>query len=250
MQVVSITIEGRVCRDMYDEHPGFAFFYTNGQETVPVPRPLSLHAGRILAEVWWHKLRAQTAADDDQEERDGQFSPTRMVLYARGGAVVQVFERGEWVREFDAPDTWPALLARADADSSEAAVEAGWDNFSTAEGLRASATRLRRRVTISQAHYGVLPIPPEPPKATPPVKRMRGLDVRVAFALAMIKRISDPENGLEDLQAVERDAEELGLSEHHQGLFEPPIMFADEPYLLKAWEAGQRWGFETSDFDD
>jgi hypothetical protein len=156
--------------------------------------------------------------------------------------VLQCFENGRWVSEFDAPDTWDALLATAAANEPEASFEAGWDNFSTAETLRHAATGLRRRVTMAMAHYGVLPEPPARPPAVKPVRRMRGLDERAAFALAKILRLSDQEKAEDDMA--------LGMSDYHEGVTEPPIMFADEPSLLATWKSGQSWAADLENMDD
>lgn len=237
MQVASIVVEGRVCRDMYDEHPGFAYFYVDGRRRVAIREALPITEAMTVAETVWQRLQAESAAEDANDEYDGQFTANRIVLLAAGGAVMQCFEGNSWATEFDAPDQWPALLAQAGELDAEASFEAGWDNFSTAEGLRARATNLRRRVSMSQAHYGALPEPK--PRAKPPVRRMRGLDERCALALARITRITDPEMGDVDLTAVEMDAEALGMRDYREGNEEPPIMFASEPLLLNAWKTGQ-----------
>ncbi|RXV64181.1 hypothetical protein D1006_41045 [Burkholderia stabilis] len=64
---------------------------------------------------------------------------------------------------------------------------------------------------------------------------MRGLDIRVAFALARIAVIVDPENT--DIEEVMWDAEGMGRNDYQCGL-ELPIMFVDEPALANAWKQG------------
>jgi hypothetical protein len=247
MLVSRIDIEGRMCRDMYDEHPGFAYFYVDSHRSVPVRKPLTLALAQATAELAWQRLSADESADtEDFEEHDGDFSPNRIVLRGRDGTVMQSFENGHWVSEFDAPEEWAALLTQARELESEASIEAGWDNFSTAENLRHRATALRRRVTISQAHFGVLAEPPPVPFPRP-VRRMRGLDVRTAFALGKILRISTPAEGEDAMSEAAMDAEALGMRDHHQGLTEPPVMFADEPQLETAWRIG--YAFAARDTD-
>jgi hypothetical protein len=250
MLVSRIDIEGRMCRDMYDEHPGFAYFYVDAHRSVPVPKPLTLALAQATAELAWERICAADARTEDFEEHDGQFNASRMVLRGRDGTVMQSFENGHWVSEFNAPEDWDALLVRARELESEASIEAGWDNFSTAENLRHSATALRRRVTISQAHFGVLVEPPEPAPAPRPVRRMRGLDVRAAFALGKILRISTPVEGEDAMSEATMDAEALGMRDHHQGLTEPPVMFADEPLLETAWRTGYAFAARDADSDD
>jgi hypothetical protein len=235
---------------MYDEHPGFAYFYVDSCRHVEMPEMLTLTQAQAKAEAAWRQFAADDTAVDDFEEFDGQFTPSRVVLQASDGTVLQCFEDGSWVAEFDAPDTWDTLLAIAAANESDASFEAGWDNFGTAETLRHAATGLRRRVSMAMAHYGVLPEPPARPPVVKPVRRMRGLDERAAFALARILRLSDPEKAEDDMAAALIDAEALGMSDYHEGVTEPPIMFADEPSLLSTWKSGQQWAADLENMDD
>ncbi|WP_232456435.1 hypothetical protein [Burkholderia ubonensis] len=248
MQVASIVVEGRVCRDMYDEHPGFAYFYVDGRRQLPIRKPLPMPEAMAVAEDAWRQLRVESTSEDADDEYDGQFSASRILLLASDGAVLQCLDEAGWVTEFDAPDQWPALLSQASELDAEASFEAGWDNFSTAEGLRARATNLRRRVSMSKAHFGVLPV--SKPRAVSAVRRMRGLDERCSLALARIACITDPEQGAADLMAVEMEAEALGMREYRQGIEEPPVMFADEPVLLTAWEAGQDSAAEMAEMEN
>ncbi|VWC93716.1 hypothetical protein BCO18430_03434 [Burkholderia contaminans] len=65
---------------------------------------------------------------------------------------------------------------------------------------------------------------------------MRGLDIRVSFALARIAEITDPESW--DIIEVQWEAEALGRRDYWNGCEEVPTMFADEPYLRDAWKRG------------
>ncbi|HDR9497299.1 hypothetical protein LGM57_33585 [Burkholderia cepacia] len=65
---------------------------------------------------------------------------------------------------------------------------------------------------------------------------MRGLDIRVSFALARIAEITDPETW--DMIEVQCNAEALGRNDYWNGRDEVPTMFADEPYLRDAWKRG------------
>ncbi|AOJ79227.1 hypothetical protein WS86_00380 (plasmid) [Burkholderia savannae] len=66
---------------------------------------------------------------------------------------------------------------------------------------------------------------------------MRGLDIRVSFALARIAAIVDPES--HDMIEVQCDTETLGRNDYWSGRKTLPTMFADEPFLQEAWERGQ-----------
>jgi hypothetical protein len=97
------------------------------------------------------------------------------------------------------------------------------------------------------AHFGALPQPPARLPVTKRVRPMRGLEERVAFALAKSLSITDQEEAANDMAAVLMDAEALGMQEQHQGITEAPIMFADEPLLLAAWKTGHAFGEELAD---
>ena len=151
-QVASIVVEGSLCMDMYDEHPGLAYFYRTIRRRLPIPHALPLATAKLIAQRDWARRHPESEADADPwAEYDGQFTASRILLLAHDGTVLQCFEAERWVTDFVAPAEWDALLKRAADLESEASVEAGWDNFSTAEGLRSSATAIRRRVSIARA---------------------------------------------------------------------------------------------------
>lgn len=64
---------------------------------------------------------------------------------------------------------------------------------------------------------------------------MRGLDIRVAFALARIAAITDPHG--EAMMDVIIDAECLGHAEYRRN-YEVPVMFEGERDLTLAWSRG------------
>ncbi|MEX3629521.1 MAG: hypothetical protein VB138_08565 [Burkholderia sp.] len=64
---------------------------------------------------------------------------------------------------------------------------------------------------------------------------MRGLEIRVSFALTRIAAIADPENT--DMLEVEFDAECQGRYDYRRG-FGLPILFEDERILRNAWKRG------------
>lgn len=77
---------------------------------------------------------------------------------------------------------------------------------------------------------------------------MRGLDIRVAFALARIAAITDPEKF--DMIEVQIDTETLGRNDYWNGRRELPTMFADEPFLREAWEQGQSDAAMCDEFEN
>ncbi|MRV70607.1 hypothetical protein GJ700_02590 [Duganella sp. FT92W] len=68
---------------------------------------------------------------------------------------------------------------------------------------------------------------------------IRGLDIRVALALARVDRISDPELADRSMGVILSDSYLLGFREAGAGLYQPPRMFHDERELLGAWYRGQ-----------
>lgn len=154
--VTLISIHGHESRDMYDEHPGLAYFeVATGQDFRP-REALSVRRAMEVAERKWARLHGASGVDDlDAEEYDGQFSPSKILLLDAAGRVVQQFNGSAWVTDFAAPEEWPALLARASELESESSEEARWDNFSTSERLSEKARDLRNRVAIAQANLGV-----------------------------------------------------------------------------------------------
>lgn len=156
--VRTIELHGPVCRDMYDHAPGFAYFYTEGIEIIDAPFYCRLSHAMWLGE---EALRAAEAAlKDDEEEYDGRFSPSSIVLKDQFGNVVQEYRtnylgNGQyttgWIVDLPQEEEWTKLESRARDLDSEAAIEIGWDNFETGKGLRQQADSLRRRVSIAKA---------------------------------------------------------------------------------------------------
>jgi len=66
---------------------------------------------------------------------------------------------------------------------------------------------------------------------------MRGLDERIRLAQARILQVIYPDNV--DFGEVAYDAHALGMRDYSAGLTEPPVMFMNEPLLLRAWTDGQ-----------
>ncbi|BAG48007.1 hypothetical protein C6Q28_17090 [Burkholderia multivorans] len=72
--------------------------------------------------------------------------------------------------------------------------------------------------------------------------KMRGLDVRVNYALAKIKAIVDPQSDL--VIASLYDAQAEGYYDYQAGVYSVPTMFADVPELVAEWEWGQQMAEE------
>lgn len=76
---------------------------------------------------------------------------------------------------------------------------------------------------------------------------MRGLDERVALAMARVAAVIDPNSEQADLGVVYYEAYALGVRDYMGGEFDAPTMFRGEPEMLKAWNSGQDYGAEMEE---
>lgn len=70
---------------------------------------------------------------------------------------------------------------------------------------------------------------------------MRGVEIRINFARANITAAIFGEEFADfDVSEVLRDAEALGHYDYQDGIgiASPPLLFKDEPLLLRAWKIG------------
>lgn len=77
---------------------------------------------------------------------------------------------------------------------------------------------------------------------------MRGLNVRVEYANAKIAEIVDPNTDAMCLALNEAEAE--GYRDYHARLYSVPVMFADVPGLVSAWESGQNFAAECEELEN
>jgi hypothetical protein len=173
LSVTSITIEGSTLRDMYDEHPGLAYFDSPSSLGVRVRKPLPMTEAMEAAMAAWSKVCGESDSNefDDDDEYDGKFTATQIVLRNGAQEVVQQYDGEKWITDFVPAETWPDLLEKANSLDEEASEEARWDNFSTAQGLREQATELRRQVSIARANLptsaAIAPLTLENPGTAP-----------------------------------------------------------------------------------
>ena len=76
---------------------------------------------------------------------------------------------------------------------------------------------------------------------------MRGLDERIALAKARIAAVMAPASDEADVGEVTYEAYALGVREYQAGVRSAPVMFRDEPILLRAWESGQDFAAELEE---
>jgi hypothetical protein len=80
---------------------------------------------------------------------------------------------------------------------------------------------------------------------------MRGLDTRIAFAMAKVLSIIDPnpEAKSEFFLEVFLEAQGDGYHDYNAGIKNPPIMFMDEIDLVHWWKLGQSSAAESEEMN-
>ncbi|VWC52650.1 hypothetical protein BLA23254_08048 [Burkholderia lata] len=77
---------------------------------------------------------------------------------------------------------------------------------------------------------------------------MRGLNVRVEYANAKIAEIVDPNSDAMCFALNEAEAE--GYRDYHARLDSVPVMFADVPGLVTAWQSGQNFAADCEEMEN
>jgi hypothetical protein len=148
--VEAIVLRGSVTLNMYEEHPGHTYFQSPAARRFETTGYMTLSAGMqrgvaILSEV--------DAENESEDEFEGQFSASTVVLKDQFGATIQrgrVLGRGkvEWATPIGA-DLWTQHLDQAEKLLTEAGIESGWDNFATSASLNEGAREIQDRVSMS-----------------------------------------------------------------------------------------------------
>lgn len=158
LYVVLIVLTGRVCRDMYDEHPGHTYYFSDAVRHVAVPPYCPLERAQSIALSALQAAQAEVERDD--EEYDGLFVANGITLFDQFGCALQEYaERylGDgryltgWQDSLPEAQEWPVLEAMAKELDSEGSLESSWDNHETGRGLHARAAALRRRIQMARA---------------------------------------------------------------------------------------------------
>ena len=156
LYVGTIVLHGRMCRNMYDEHPGHTYYYADETQFIEAPPycPLS-KAMQISVQM----LEAAQLESNQEEEYDGLFYPYSIVLKDQFGNSIQEYAQRHlgkgryctgWMEELPSHENWPMMLEEASTLSSEGSFESGWDNHETARQLHAQADSLRRKIEIAK----------------------------------------------------------------------------------------------------
>jgi hypothetical protein len=157
--VSRIELHGSILQDMYDGHPGFAYFSSVHSLSKDAPDFCKLSTAMELGLVW---LREYGSQHDDRSEYDGKFTPHTIVLRDQFGNVVQEYgNHGKaricsWLMQLPSTEEWGALQREADKFAREGSFESSWDNHDTARGLWAHAEKLRRIMSIAQVAHRVV----------------------------------------------------------------------------------------------
>lgn len=147
-------IHGSVCCDMYDEHPGFAYFYRDGSLSADLTPYRHLADAQQHALEIWHAQRKDD--EEDKDEWDGKFTAgATIVLKDQFGRPIDEFDGKSWSL-IEPEERWPELLEQVRTLRSEAHFESGWDNASTAADLRRRADKLERAVQIAELRPRVI----------------------------------------------------------------------------------------------
>jgi hypothetical protein len=150
LYVAGIYICGQVARNMYDEHPGLAYFYTEAVRRVDVPDYCGIERAKQMAVEAFARIE-EDGGEATDDECDGDFSPQYIVLRDQFGDALLEFARGGWITGFPPPSAWASTFEAAAECDRDAAEEARWDNFESAKRLRARAAALRRSVQCAEA---------------------------------------------------------------------------------------------------
>ncbi len=162
LYVETIVLCGQVCRNMYDEHPGLAFFYSDASNSFKAPPYCSLSNAMHLSQL----LLAEAQQDIDSEEQyDGQFIPSSIVLLDQCRNPLQEYSErylGDgrysfgWIEELPPDAEWPAMEEKASALDLEGCEETRWDNFDTGRLLHAQANSLRRKIQMAKSRLRII----------------------------------------------------------------------------------------------
>jgi len=241
--VCGIEVEGQVARSMYDEHPGYGIYFADARRCVFVPPYCSLERAIDVAIRAFAVLQAESDERDVSDESQGDFWPSHVVLYDSARNVVFQFNgtRESAIQELEAPliplVEHETLLKRVDDLSSRAALERGWDNFSTAASLDRESNAIERQISRSLHFESVVK-----------TETMRGLEIRAAYALTSVLMRVDNASDLAlrpKIKAIKGDARRLGYFEALCGVTDSPVIFADCAELNGAWQAGVEKGAQA-----
>lgn len=147
---VRAIIYGSESCDMHDHAPGFAYFTRDAERLVVFLKYIEMPELREIAMAEFHGYREKCPSDG---QYDGMFFPHGIRILNAHNEVVDLYKNGRWAVDGDdliPHSKWDIVESEIKRLRSEASVEAGWDNFETARGMRQHARRLEERLSLSR----------------------------------------------------------------------------------------------------
>ena len=150
--IAGLRISGRQLLDMYDSHPGVAYFPIDCSTFASLPAMTIEQAKKhlskdVIESFWW----AEVQPDEFCQHEPGSWITTLDLLDNLGNVVaVGAYREGfvDW-QEPKLVDI-PSVLSKVTELRAGASYESSWDNFETARGLMQRASHLLKQVSISQ----------------------------------------------------------------------------------------------------
>ena len=98
------------------------------------------------------EFEKEAGTDDNFDPYDGLFSPSCILLLDQFGECITRYKNSEWQESHDLPskDEYEALMAKSQQLRNDASIEAGWDNFSTAQSMRCEARNIELLIQMSK----------------------------------------------------------------------------------------------------
>lgn len=159
--VNTISITGETSRNMYDDHPGLAYYQTTNTYTFEAPPYCGLAKGRELAESHMKKM-VSDYKENANSDQDGTFYPYTMTLLDHANRPLQSFGRDEEQRKNTwltpvAPEKTVELASKALTMNHDANEEIRGDNFESARHLRNQAIEFIAQASASKLHARAVP---------------------------------------------------------------------------------------------
>ena len=151
-----IEICGYFYRNINDQVPSHGCFTMEGKHTIDLPSSNGLEDAKNKAFIEFTVLNdefeKEAGTDDNFDPYDGLFSPSCILLLDQFGECITRYKNSEWQESHDLPskDEYEALMAKSQQLRNDASIEAGWDNFSTAQSMRCEARNIELLIQMSK----------------------------------------------------------------------------------------------------
>ena len=158
--VHTIQISGETSRDMYDEHPGMAYYQTSDSLRLEAPPYCGLAQARELADKHMAAMLEESAEYGD--DRDGAFYPQMVQLLDHAGRTLQVFDQktfgktAGWLEPVTS-EMAVKLVEQAQEMRRDASEEIRGDNFESARHLRDRAMEFIAQASTAKLAARAIP---------------------------------------------------------------------------------------------